>query len=359
MVYGVILAGGKGERFWPISRAKKPKQFLKLTSDKMMLEETIDRVLPYIPLSNIRIVVGQTMREMVIDNIKDVSEQNILTEPRGRNTCAAIGLAATHLYKNDEDAVLVVLSADHIIKPKERLLEILKTGATIALSDDRLITIGIVPTRPETGYGYIKLGEKYKQEADHIIYKVAAFTEKPKAAIAYEYYYSHNYLWNSGMFIWSAKTILNAIKECQPDLSKLLGEYSKHIGTKKEMDARKELYEKVIPISIDFAVLEKAANVLTIKADIIWDDIGGWNSLARYKKVDSENNVISGDAVVIDSYESIIYNNSDGIIACLGISDLVIVRNGNVTLIVHKTKADQIKEIISNIEENKQYDKYL
>jgi len=359
LVYGVILAGGKGERFWPLSRTQLPKQFLSLTSDKMMLEETIDRILPLLPYENIRIVTNDNMKRFILDNLKPVSEQNILSEPYGRNTGTAIGLAATHLLKEDEKAVLVVLSADHLIKPEGKLRKILKAGIDIASSEDYLITIGIVPTRPETGYGYIKLGEVFKQADDITFYQVAKFTEKPKTAIAHEYYYSHNYLWNSGIFIWSAHSILKAIEKYHPHLSALLKVYSKYVGTDKELKARKELYENAENISIDFAILEKAENVLTIKADIIWDDIGGWSALARYKNVDSDNNVIIGKAVALDTYETILYNDGDGLITCLGVSDLIIVKVNDVMMVVHKTRADEIKEILSKLKENEDTRKYL
>lgn len=359
MVYGVILAGGKGERFWPLSRADLPKQFLKLTSDKTMLQETIDRVLPLIPIENIRIVTSSEMRQFILDSRGNVKEENILCEPLGRNTCAAIGLAAAHLLKEDPDAVMVVLSADHLIRPAEKLLEILKAGTAIASAEDRLITIGITPTRPETDYGYIKLGDMYKHEGDCIVYNVSGFTEKPNAQVAHEYDYSHNYLWNSGMFVWSAESILKAIGTCQPEMSQLLSVYSQDIGTETETASRNELYQKTVSISIDFAVLENAENVLTIKGDIIWDDIGGWRALERYKGMDRDHNVVIGDVVMVETYETTVYNNSEGIITTLGVSDLVIVRTDNITMVAHRTKAAEIKKILDKLEENEKTGQYL
>jgi mannose-1-phosphate guanylyltransferase len=325
----------------------------------MMLEETIDRVLPIIPIENIRIVTGETMKNHILNSISSLNKDNIISEPEGKNTCVAIGLASVHLLKNDPDAVMIVLSADHLIRPAERLLNILQAGADIASMENHLITIGIVPTRPETAYGYIKLGDMYKQEGDHVVYRVSAFTEKPKAAVASQYYFSREYLWNSGMFIWSAKSIMNAIAKCQPELHKLLEKYSGDIGTPRELKAREDLYQKTISISIDFAVLELAANVLTIKADIIWDDIGGWLALERYKDRDRDNNVIIGDASLVDTYETTVYNEGEGIITCLGISDMVVVQSGNITLVVHKTKADNIKNLLARLSEDEKTRQYL
>jgi mannose-1-phosphate guanylyltransferase len=359
VTYGVILAGGKGERFWPLSRAERPKQFLRLTSDKTMLEETIERVMPLIPLENIRIVTSERMGAFILDSVDYIKEANILSEPEGRNTCLAIGLAAAHLRKNDPRAVMVVLSADHLIRPAEKLLQILEAGCSIAGVEDRLITIGITPTRPETAYGYIKLGEVYKHEGGSVVYYVSGFTEKPKAAVAHEYYYSHNYLWNSGMFIWSADSVLKAIAACQPELGRLLTEYSEHIGKETEADARNKLYQQAPSISIDFAVLEKASNVLTIKADIVWDDVGGWRALERYKEKDQENNIIIGDGVVVDTYETTVYNGADGIITCLGVSDLIIVRTDNITMVAHKSRAEEIKRILERLQENEDTRQYL
>lgn len=359
MIYGIIMAGGKGERFWPLSRAERPKQFLKLTSDRTMLEETIERVRPIIPLERIRIVTGESMMQLILNCASYLGKEHIYSEPVGRNTALAIGLAAVHLQKTDPDAVMVVLSADHLIRPAEKLLRILEDGCAIAAVEDRLITIGIVPTRPETGYGYIKFGELHKSDRASTIYKVASFAEKPKAAVAQEYYFSRKYLWNSGMFIWSARSILKAISTCRPDIGELLETYSKAIGTPSEQTARDTLYNIAPSISIDYAVLEKADNVLVMKADILWDDIGSWNSLDRFKERDSENNVHVGKTLAQSTFETTIYNDSDGIVVCLGLSDLVVVRSGDVTFVVHKTRTGEIKDLLAKLNERDDTRTYL
>ncbi|HWR82648.1 MAG TPA: sugar phosphate nucleotidyltransferase [Candidatus Deferrimicrobium sp.] len=359
MVYGVVLAGGKGERFWPLSRVSLPKQFLQLTSDKTMLDETIQRVLPLIPIENIRIVTSERMRQMILSSMDYVGEQNILNEPVGRNTCMAIGLAAAHLLRHDPQAVMVVLSADHLIRPAQKLLEILQAGIALASAEDRLITIGITPTRPETNYGYIRLGAMYKYEGNCMVYAVSGFTEKPKAQLAHEYYYTRNYLWNSGMFVWSAGAILKAIGACQPELGELISDYTGKIGTGAEVAGRAELYEKAASVSIDVAVLERAENVLTIKADIVWDDIGGWRALERYKITDRDNNVVVGEAAIVDTYETTVYNHGDGIIAVLGVSDLVVVRSDNITMVAHRTKVNEVKKILDKLEAHESTRKYL
>ncbi len=353
------MAGGRGERFWPLSRTSRPKQFLKLTSDRTMLDETIERVRPIIDLDNFRIVTGESMGDLVLKSASYLSEKNVLTEPFGRNTALAIGLAAIHLRREDPDATMVVLSADHLIRPVEKLLRILEDGCKIAIEKDVLITIGIVPTRPETGYGYIKLGDEYECKFDSEVFQVSEFTEKPKLVVAQEYYYSRKHLWNAGMFIWSAKSILDALSKHLPPLHASLINYESKIGTNGEAEARKELYEKTDPISIDYAVLEKAENVLTIKADIVWDDVGSWNSLERYKDRDAENNVIIGDAILHDTFETTIVNDAEGIVACIGLSDLVVVRSGDITLVAHKTKVGKVKDLLVKLAKDEKRKKYL
>ena len=359
MIYGVILAGGRGERFWPLSRADRPKQFLKLTSDRTMLEETILRVKPLIPLERIRIVAGESMSRHILAATESLAEHHIYTEPCGRNTCLAIGLAAVHLHREDPDAVMVVLSSDHLIRPPERLVRIIDDGCRMAVTDHPLITIGIVATRPETGYGYIKLGEEYSCPGETQAYRVAAFVEKPKAVLAQEYYYSRKYLWNSGMFIWTARAILQTIGQCQPRMKALLEAYAATIGTPGENAARRELYENSEAISIDYAVLEKATNVLVLRADIVWDDVGSWLALQRYKDRDSDNNVVVGNALLYDSFETTVYNDDSGVIVCMGVSDLVVVRTDEIVFVAHKAKLGDIKELLTTLDKDEKTRRYL
>jgi mannose-1-phosphate guanylyltransferase len=359
LIYGVILAGGRGERFWPLSRAHHPKQLLKLISDKTMLQETIDRVLPLIPIEKILVVTSEDMTQPILDEIDILKPENILPEPQGRNTCVAIGLAAEHLRVIDPEAVMVVLSADHIIKPPEKLLDLIKVGAEIAAAEDKLITIGIDPTRAETGYGYIKLAKPYKAFGGISVFEVDSFTEKPKPTVAQQYYYGRRHLWNSGMFIWSVDAVAAAIRQCQPEMGDLLKTYSASIGKKGEEIERRKLYDKCTPISIDFAVLENAENVLAIKGDLVWDDVGSWNALERYKEKDQSNNVIIGSAKATRSYETTIYNESNGIIVSLGVSDLVIVKTDDIVLVAHKTQVNDVKDVLKDLTEVDELKKYL
>lgn len=359
MIYSVIMAGGRGERFWPFSTRDNPKQFLRMISEKSMLQDTVERVVDLIPLERTVIVTGENIKQKILERMDFIKDDHILAEPVGKNTCMAIGYAAAHLSKHDPDAVMVVLSADHYIKPKERLIEILQVGTTIAERDDVLITIGINPTRPEIGYGYIELGELYDTFNSISTYRVARFKEKPDRRVAQQYYLSRSHLWNSGMFIWSARAILASMAKCKPDLHAMLMEYQKTIGTPGEAEARKNLFAKAENISIDVAVLEQAENVVVIKAKLIWDDIGSWRALERINPRDKYNNVGIGKVVMHDSYEMTVVNSGDGLIATLGVSDLVVVKTGTTVLVADKTKVDTLKALLERLQEDEELAEFL
>lgn len=359
MIYGIIMAGGKGERFWPLSREERPKQLLRITSDRTMLQETIDRVLSLIPLDRIRIVTGENLRRPILDTIGYLADLNLITEPFGKSTCMTIGLAATHLFRDDPEAVMVVLSCDHIIKPQDALIEILKTGTAVASHADFLITIGITPTRAETGYGYIEFGEQYNFPGATPVHHIKGFKEKPDRITAQQYYYDRRHLWNSGMFIWSARSILSALRMYQPQMAKLLDDYATKIGTDEELNCRRYCFEQCEKVSIDIAILERAENALVIRGDIMWDDIGSWRALERLGILDRDNNLIQGSVVAVDTYETTIYNDSDGIIATLGLSDLVVVRSGDIVMVAHKTRADEIALVLDRLRKDDERRKFL
>jgi len=357
--YAVILAGGRGERFWPLSRTEHPKQLLHITSDKTMLQETIDRVKDQIPVERTLVVTGENIKKAILEKVSYLKEENLIVEPEMKNTCLAIGLAAVHLEKIDPSATMVVLSSDHMIKPEEKLQKILEVGIEIATSGEHLITLGIVPTRAETAYGYIEFSELYNSLDDILVYQIKEFKEKPNRIVAQQYYYDRRHLWNSGMFIWTASTILKALEKHMPQMFKEITSYSKQIGTKNQDEAKRKLYRNAESISIDFAVLEKADNALVIKADLQWDDVGNWLSLDRVKQKDRNSNVIVGEAKTINTYETTIVNDSGGIIATLGVSDLVIVKTDEIVFVAHKTKVQDVKDLLREFAENKEWEKYL
>jgi mannose-1-phosphate guanylyltransferase len=357
--YAVILAGGRGERFWPLSRTDHPKQLRQITSQKTMLQETIDRVKDFIPLKQTKVVTGENIKKAILKHINYLGEENLIAEPSAKNTCAAIGLTAVHLRKLDPEATMVVLSSDHLIRPTDKLLQVLKVGTELAREGEYLITIGITPTRAESAYGYIEVAEPYKTLEGIPVYRIKEFKEKPNRLKAQEYYYDRKHLWNSGMFIWTASTILNALKRYMPEMYSQLESYSQRLGTKDEAAAKKGLYDQLENISIDFAVLEKADNALVIKADLVWDDVGSWLALDRIKEKDSDHNVLIGSARAVDTFETTIVNDSDGIIATLGVSDLVIVKTDDIVFVAHKTRVQDVKELLSEFGQDERLEKYL
>ena len=359
MSYAVILAGGRGERFWPLSRSLHPKQLLQITSDKTMFQETVDRISDLMPVENILVVAGYEIKDLLLKNVPSLKEENMIAEPESKNTCLAIGLAAVHIRAMDPDATMVVLSSDHYIKSPQKLIDVLKAAIHLANQGDHLITLGIVPTRAETGYGYIELADLLTSYQDIPVFKISQFKEKPDRITAQEYYYDRKHLWNSGMFVWRVKVILGALKKYEPDLYEKLEAYSHQIGKKTQEEAVRKLYSQVQNISVDCAILERADNVITVKADLIWDDVGSWLALERIKERDKDNNVILGKGEVLNSYETTIVNDGEGIIAVLGVSDSVIVKTDDIVFVAHKTKVQDVKELIRRFALNKDLQKYL
>ncbi len=359
MEYAVIMAGGRGERFWPLSRRARPKQLLPILSDKTMLEETIDRVLPLVSLDHVVVVTDLELREAILAKVPSLGLEHIIAEPYGKSTCLAIGLAAVELRARDPEAVMIVLSSDHLIEPAEKLLEILREGVRIARQGEYLVTIGINPTRPETDYGYIKIGSQFASENGIHTYQVEAFREKPDHPTAQLYYQDRLHLWNSGMFIWSAQSILHSIERYQPDLKRALEKYAGHFGTPNQDTALQELYRESASISIDIAVLESADNVVVIKGDLKWDDVGSWLALQRTRKTGIDGNVEIGDVLTLNSFETTTVNDGDGIVVCFGVSDLVVVKTDNIVMVAHKTQMSQLKKLLNRLNEDEKLRQYL
>lgn len=353
MNYAVIMAGGRGERFWPKSRVSFPKQLLSLVNKKTLLENTLTRISPIIPQKQVYVSTNQHLQK----NIKKILKTNLnfIIEPLSRNTASAIGLAATYIIKKAPKAIMVVLTADHYIKDELKFQNIIKKSLSIAEKNDVLITIGIVPNRPETGYGYIKSGEKYTNG----FYSVLKFEEKPSLDKAQKMIKSGNFFWNSGIFVWSCQSILEEIKTYLPNLYTGLMKIDKYIGTSKEEKIKKEVFESLESISIDYGIMEKSKKVLMAKSSFLWDDIGSWLSLERIYEKDKKGNIIVGkDNIAYDTNNSIIYNEH-GIITTLGVSNLIIVSTKDSVLILDKNKHQEVKKIVEEIKKKKNFEKYL
>jgi len=353
MITGVIMAGGKGERFWPKSRIKMPKQFLNLYGDKTMIQQTVDRLEKIMPVENIFVVTNIDYAGIISDQIPDLPTKNILIEPMAKNTAACIGLAALHTERLDKESIMVVVPSDHVIKDEETYIEVLKTAIEKAKSGDNLVTIGIKPTRPETGYGYIKFKKVTREIINkNPVHKVERFVEKPDYDTAVKYVESGDYLWNSGMFIWKTSSILNAIQKYMPELHKALENIRKNFDSDDIEKVLYDEYSKLESISIDYGVMEKAKNVYVVPGDFGWDDVGSWTSIERLYEKDDNGNVIKGNVVSVDTKKCIITGN-ERLIATLGIEDVIIVDTEDALLICSKDKAQNVKEILNELKEKK------
>ncbi|WP_434578839.1 mannose-1-phosphate guanylyltransferase [Thermoanaerobacterium thermosaccharolyticum] len=353
MITAVIMAGGKGERFWPKSRIKMPKQFLKLYGDKTMIQQTVDRLKRLMPIENIFVVTNIDYAGLISDQIPELPTENILIVPMGKNTAACIGLAALHTERLDRDSIMVVVPSDHVIKDEETYLGVLKTAIEKAKSGNNLVTIGIKPQHPETGYGYINF-KKITNEIFHNnpVYKVERFVEKPDYDTAVKYVESGDYLWNSGMFIWKTSAILNAIKEYMPQLYSALNVIRENFDSDEIEKILYEEYSKLESISIDYGIMEKANNVYVVPGDFGWDDVGSWTSIGRLYEKDENGNVIKGNVVIVDTKKCII-TGSDKLIATLGIEDVIIVDTEDALLICSKDKAQNVKEVLQELKGKK------
>lgn len=353
MITGVIMAGGKGERFWPKSRLKMPKQFLKLYGDKTMIQQTFDRLRNIMPVENIFVVTNMDYDGIISDQIPELPTGNILIEPMGKNTAACIGLAALHTERLDKDSLMVVVPSDHVIKDVDSYLDILVTALKKAKEDHNLVTIGIEPKNPETGYGYIKYKKITKEIFNNNpIYKVERFVEKPDYETAMKYVESGDYLWNSGMFIWKTSVILSEIKRYMPKLYGALDLIRRNFDSDDVDEILYGEYSKLDSISIDYGIMEKANDVYVVPGDFGWDDVGSWTSIERLYEKDENGNVINGNVVSVDTKECIITGN-EKLIATLGIEDVIVVDTKDALLICSKDKAQNVKEVLKEIKKKK------
>lgn len=344
----VIMAGGKGERFWPKSRIDLPKQFLSLTEDgKSMIQHTVERIEKLVNLENIYVVTNEMYKELVKEHIPNLPIENIIIEPLAKNTAPCIALAAIHISKKNPDSKMIVLPSDHLIKSNEIFIDTLNTALEV-VEGENLATIGIIPNYPETGYGYINFQKNEKLEKLHNVYEVLKFVEKPNLETAKEYLSTGNYLWNSGMFVWKVSTILNNFEKHLPEVYEKTVKIGEKIGTAEYEETLKKEFENMPSESIDYGIMEKAENIYVIPGNFGWDDVGSWLSLERINKTNQDGNVISGNVISIKTKNSII-QGTNKLIATIGLKDLIIVDTEDAILICNKENTQEVKEIINNL----------
>lgn len=346
-ITAVIMAGGKGERFWPQSRVNRPKQFLSLTPDgKTMIQKTVARLSSLVDADDIFVVTNKNYIETLKEQLPELSAENIIAEPAARNTAPCIGLAASVIQKKyGEDTIMLVLPSDHLIKFTAMYIDTVKTAIKTAEQGENLVTIGITPTYPETGYGYINFASNESQNG---AYEVIRFVEKPDIDKAKSYVNSGEYLWNSGMFVWKTSTIMANIERFLPDIYEGLIPISESYGTDCFAECLEREFPKLRSESIDFGVMEKADSIYTIPGNFGWDDVGNWLALERINPTNEFGNMVKGDVISIGTKNTTVVGNKK-LIATVGIENLVIVDTDDAILVCAKDSTQDVKKVIENL----------
>lgn len=345
--YGVIMAGGGGTRFWPLSRAEEPKQLLNLSGKDLMVNETIDRIATFTNKEDIFIVTNETqVPKMCEATTGRIGADHILAEPSARNTSACIGYAALEIVKKYGDGIMCIFPSDHFIKNELEFTRVLKEAIQIAEEKDKLITLGITPTFPSTGYGYIKFDGADEGYAKRVV----EFKEKPDEATAKAYVASGEYAWNSGMFIWKASTILRAFDELLPEVASCLHAIGDAMNTPREAEVIAEVYPTIPSVSIDYGIMEKSSDVLVISAEFGWNDVGSWDNLGVLYDEDNHGNVVAAKHIGIDTTNSIIYGKKR-LITTIGVDNLIVVETDDAILVCDKDRAQDVKKIVDTLKE--------
>ena len=354
--YVVIMAGGVGSRFWPMSRKSLPKQFHDfLGTGKSLIRMTFERHLSICPAENFIVVTNKDYKGLVKEHLPELSDNQILLEPFMRNTAPCIAYASYKVQKMNPNARFVVCPSDHLITNEEAYLSNIKSAINATEKEDALLTIGIKPTRPDTGYGYIK----YNAEEKKVYKKVKTFTEKPNLELAQEFLDSGDYVWNAGIFVWSASSIIKAFTELLPEEAEIFSEGIFHYNTDSEQEYINDVYEKCKNISIDYGIMEKAKNVYTVLSDFTWSDLGTWNSIYQEREKDENQNVLDGNILAYDVTNSIVKSSDlDKLIVVVGLEDFIVVDHDNVLMICPKSQEQKVKQFVADAK-SKKGEKYI
>ncbi len=365
----IIMAGGRGERFWPLSRETRPKQLLALVGNRTLLQQAVDRVLPLVPAKNIFVITNRVQLPEVARQVPKIPKSNLIAEPIGRDTCAAVTLGAALVGARSTTAVMAVLPADHVIPEEKKFQQVLSDAFDLASRGQVIVTIGIKPTEPATGYGYIRVGpplppptgaKPYKTA----FYKAEQFVEKPNFDKALEYLQSGQYRWNAGMFIWSFVTITEGLQKHQPEMYEACRRWFDLAlkPTKLAKQLEKD-YPNLRKISIDYALMEHAQNVVVAEGNFAWDDLGSWTALARHIKPDAEGNCAVADFVHVDAARNIIFDARTKArrtpIAVVGLRDSILVQTDDAVLLAHKSQAQKVKELVRKLSQDPRYKKLI
>ena len=348
-VYGVIMAGGGGTRFWPLSRENMPKQLLNICGRDALILQTIKRIHKFIDREDIFIVTNEKQNKPLKEVVSTIClEEKILLEPAARNTAACIGYAAFEILRKYGDGIMCVFPSDHYIKNENEFSKVLEKAIDVAKETDKLVTIGIKPTFPSTGYGYVNFDYDSSKDNNGQAYDVIEFIEKPNFERAKAYIDDGNYLWNSGIFVWKTSTILSNFERFLPRVYNKLEEVSKYFDTDIEIDKLKEIYPNIPNISIDYGIMERSDEVVVVPGDFGWNDVGSWDALGSIYEPDENRNIIKGEQIGIDTEGSIIYSDKR-LITTIGIKDLIIVETSDAVLVCPKDRSQDVKKIVERL----------
>ncbi|MEO0509876.1 MAG: sugar phosphate nucleotidyltransferase [Verrucomicrobiota bacterium] len=349
--YVVIMAGGRGERFWPESRLACPKQLLPIVGDKAMLAQTVDRLEGLVDVKDVFVITNIEQRAAVLEVCPDLDPAKVIGEPVGRDTAAAVGLAAVLVHAENPEATFAMLPADAVIHDSAGLRSTLETAYQAAEAESVLATIGITASFPATGYGYIQQGAKLASYAGREVFNVKRFVEKPDLETAKGYLDSGDYFWNAGMFIWSVQSIVAELEKSTPTLWTALQAVASGLEAGQDLDTLlADHYPDLEKISVDYAIIEKATNVVMVESGFDWDDVGEWPAVARHYPEDEGGNVIRGNAELADAKGNIVFcRDEDHLVALLGVEDLIVVKSDDATLVCHKDKAQDLKALVKAI----------
>ncbi len=337
----MILAGGVGSRFWPVSTPERPKQLLPLGGERPLITETVERILPLVPMPRLRILTGDALAGRIHSVVPGLTRDNFLLEPHAKGTAPVLAWAAHEIARHDPEAIMVSLHADHVIEPASAFRDLIEEIGRLAAERGRLYTIGIEPTRPETGYGYISVGERLAPATE--VYEVADFVEKPDHDTALEYLRRGGFLWNSGIFIWRAATLLEELRRHTPELAPLLP-----LLDEGDIAA---FFERAPNLTIDEGLLERSDAVAVARATFRWDDVGTWDAVGRTRPADGRGNVHVGPAHLVDSDDCIVWSE-DGDVVLFGTNDLVVVRSGGITFVAPRERTAELKTLLEQLPEN-------
>jgi mannose-1-phosphate guanylyltransferase len=350
MLFAIVMAGGSGTRFWPKSRRHRPKQLLDLHGDATMLQQTVARVAPLVPAERTFVITGADQVDATREQLPQLPSANVVAEPCPRDTAPCVGLAAEIVAALDPDGTMIVMPADHVIRPDEAFHRAVKAAAAVVEeAPGSLVTFGVRPTRPDTGYGYIRRGEALGARDGVAVHRVVQFREKPDRETAERFLASGDYAWNAGIFVWKARTILGEIRRHKPLLGAALDRVGAAWGTAAGPDVLAAEFPQMERTPIDKAVMEKAEDVKVLEVVYDWNDVGDWRALRPLLPADEAGNAIRGEVVALDTKDSIIVSDDGGLIATIGLEDVVVVQSGGATLVARRDQLDKLKGLVESL----------